>query len=499
MSEIEKIDTEGRKAGPAAFLYSEGSNYNITYYVPVRQALRELENQYTCLPTERSITERSPEDRGSEREEDNTTLFMDHKELYIPSDIMDLTPEALSYLDNNQYRISYYIKLRDYYREKQEYEDKLRRHNAGEKEVFQKKVDPLLFYSDESADLTAKALSELDGNQHRMSYYVELEDYYKKAREYREKMLYYQAGNKEAFKEKILSPVFYSSESTDLSAYALSEIDGKKFRSSHYQKLREYQKEREEYERKLLFYKMGETDIFERKDAEFIPVDIYKLSAEALSYIDGNKYRLSYYKNLEKYYEELQDYNVKLARHNAGYEDAFQEKSDTLPSYSREKLDLSARGLSEMDGRRYKISYYQKLRDYYKETEEYERKKLLYFAGDKDAFKSEEEEYINTKDKIEFSRDNDLWTPKFNDMIAALKGKLAPYFMDNLFETLGKIDKRFEPVIANSPLIRLYLTCSTEVTPEDELLRELEKVQSLIDVQLSEEGMGILKKSYKIH
>jgi len=481
-----EIDRE-RRQGPAAVISGEGNHYNITYFVPAQQAMEAIDKHYTVkIPPGKSLL---PSEETTEEDKNNAPLLSDHRELYLPSDIMDLTVEALAYLDNNQYKLSYYIKLKEYYREKQEFEEKSHSQEEGDKNTFTEKSDPLLFYSKERSEMTAKALSEMDGNQRKMSYYVELEDYYKKTREHEDKMLYYNAGDRDAFKDMPSPLMFYSRESMDLSAKAMSEIDGKQHKMSYYEKLRTYQSEREEYERKLLLYELGQTDIFEKKEEHTLPEDKYALSPEALCHIDDQQHKFSYYEKLSNYYNEIQDCNKKLEEHN--FDDPFNASINSLLLEAKESITLSAKALSELDGRQHKMSYYEKLADYNREVEEYERKTALYNAGDRDIFENEEvinakdivaigpqkeEEVIDIKDEVTIGSDNKdtkIWTPGFNDMISALKGKLSPYFIDNLFETMQKVDKTFDPSLSRFPLLKLYLTCSTELVSEEELLKEL--------------------------
>ncbi|MEQ8190633.1 MAG: hypothetical protein ABRQ39_21885 [Candidatus Eremiobacterota bacterium] len=483
-----EIDRE-RKQGPAAIISGENNQYNITYFVPAQQAMEALDRHYTVkLPPGKSLL---PHEEATEEDRENAPLLSDHRELYLPSDIMDLSVEALACLDNNQYKLSYYIKLKEYYREKQEFDTKSHGKDDKETNTPSETMDPLLFYSKERAEMTAKALSEMDGHQRKMSYYVELEDYYKKTREHEDKMLYYNAGDRDAFKDKPLPLMFYSGETTDLSAKALSELDGKQHKMSYYEKLRKYQAERAEYERKLLLYELGQTDIFEKKEEDTVPQDKYAPSPEALCHIDGQQHKFSYYEKLSNYYREIQDCNKKLEEHN--FDDPFNASINSLFLEEKERVTLSAKALSELDGKQHKMSYYEKLARYNRELEEYERKTDLYNAGDMDVFEKEEvilakdivtigpqkeEQLIDVKDEVTIGSGNKntakIWTPDVNDMISALKGKLSPYFIDNLFETMQKVDKTFDPSLNRLPLLRIYLTCSTELVSEEELLKELQ-------------------------
>lgn len=539
MEEVEKIQSDGRKGGSTAFIGAEGSLYNITYFIPIQEAIRVLASN-----TEPQNTINT--DPPSIEKKENISLLNENRELLLEPNTFDLSPKALSHLDNNKYKISYYVKLSDYHREKQEYDQKMQRYEAGDKEVFQEKADPLIFYSKETPEMSAEALSEMDGRKYKMSYYMEMEKYYRDTREYDEKMIRfksgdekafevkrepvvyskdtpelsasalseldgkrykmsyytelekynrelkeydealmrYNSGDKEAFEKQMDPMMFYSKDSVDLSSKALSESDGKKYKMSYYEKLRAYQKEREDYEKKLLLYHSGEKDIFEKKETEPVINDAYSLSAEALSYADGKKYKMSYYEELKKYYDDIQDYNRKMALHNAGDEDAFKEEASPPVLSSKDTSALSAKALSELDGKKHKMSYYKKLENYYKELEEYEQKKILY---DKGAYKVDEEsegETISTSDKVEIDfntgnqkkkKSKKTWTPEFEDMVAAMKGRVAPFFMDNLFSALSDVDGEFERKFA-APMIRVYMDCSTEITPEEELLRELEKV-----------------------
>jgi len=517
---------------PAAFISTDGNNYNITYYVPIDEGVKNFQNQ----SLQQQIIDTEP---PSTEKELNLPFLLDNKELFMASDFFDLSEHALAYLDNNRYKISYYVQLRDYYREKQEYDQKLYRYHSGDKEAFEEKPgdllfssqetsdlsaaalseadgkrykmsyyielekynrevkeynekmrrfqagdkdafegkpDSLLFHSKETSDLSAKALSEADGKKYKMSHYIEMERYHKESRQYDEKMLRFQAGDKEAFEDKPDPLMFYSKDRIDLSARGLSEADGKKHKKSYYAKLREYQIEREEYEKKLLLYHAGEKDIFERKEKDLVITDEYSLSAEALSYADGKRYKMSYYKDLERYHKEIQDYNRKLALHNAGHSEAFNEKSDPLMFHSKDRSDLSAEGLSEADGKKYKMSYYIKLKDYYKELEEYEIKKLLYDRGyDINQVGNKEVQFTGSDGFDENKSDREIWTPAFGDMISALNGRMAPYFMDNLFDTMRKVDGEFERKFA-PPAIRVYMDCSTEIVSDDELYKALEKI-----------------------
>ena len=344
---------------------------------------------------------------------------------------------------------------------------------------MKKKAGPLLFLSKEKSSLSAEALSEADGKRYRMSHYVELEKYNRELEEYNQKMLKYQAGDKGAFEEKLDPLLFFSKEETSLSAKALSEADGKRYRQSYYDELRQYQIEREEYERKLLLYHSGEKNIFEKKEKERVLLEGYSLTAEALSYIDGKKYKMSYYRDLEKYNRELQDYNRKLALHNAGHEDAFSEKADPFIFYTKERSSLSTRALSLSDGKKYKMSYYKKLKNYYEELEEYEIKKLLYQTGQEENPFGDKKVLLAQSDIVEnnFSMKNlsdKIWTPRFKDMIAAINGRFAPYFMDNLLSAMRKVDGEFERKFT-TPAIRVYMDCSTEIIPEDELFEVIKK------------------------
>ena len=37
---------------------------------------------------------------------------------------------------------------------------------------------------------------------------------------------------------------------------------------------------------------------------------------------------------------------------------------------------------------------------------------------------------------IGFKETDKIWTPPFSDMVSSVKGKVAPYFVDNLFQTM---------------------------------------------------------------
>jgi hypothetical protein len=58
-------------------------------------------------------------------------------------------------------------------------------------------------------------------------------------------------------------------------------------------------------------------------------------------------------------------------------------------------------------------------------------------------------------------------------MICALKGKLSPHFIDNVFETMQKVDETFAPSINRLPLVKIYLICSTELVSGEELREKL--------------------------
>jgi hypothetical protein len=248
---------EQDKTNPAAFISIDDSKYSITYYVPIHDALKELENL---------IVPSGPDTEAEKQStEEEPVLLPEHRELLLSSDITDLSPHALSYIDDNRYRISYYVKLSDYYKEKIEYEEKQEKFLKGDKEVFQEKMDPLLFYSKETSELSAKGLSEADGRKYRMSYYIDLEDYNKKVREYDEQLLKFQAGDKEALEKKMDPLLFYSKETSELSARALSEADSKKYRMSHYIELENYNKKIREYNEKMLKFQGGDKGAFKEK------------------------------------------------------------------------------------------------------------------------------------------------------------------------------------------------------------------------------------------
>lgn len=464
-----EIDRERKQS--AAIISGEKNQYNIAYYMPPQQAMEALDRHYTVkLPPGKSEL---PPGEATEEDRENAPLLSDHRELSMPSDIMDLSVEALAYLDNNQYKLSYYIKLKEYYREKQEFQER------GDKNASHEKGDPLRLYTKERAEITAKSLSEMDGHKKNMSYYVELEDYYKN----KDKMLYYDAGDRDAFKD--VSLPFQATESVDLSAKAMSELDGKQHKLSYYEKLRKYQSERAEYERKLLLYELGQTDIFEKKDEDRPVQDKYALSPEALCHIDDQQHKFSYYEKLSNYYDEIQGCNKKLEEHN--FADPFNASIDSLMSEEKDRVTLSAKALSELDGKKHKMSYYKKLAAYNREMEAYERKTEFYNSDDRDIFErkdeakdlvsiepQKEEEQIAEKDVVTIGSGNrEFWTPDFNDMICALKGKLSPHFIDNLFETMQQVDKTFEPSLNRLPLVKVYLTCSTELVSEEELREKL--------------------------
>ncbi len=470
-----EIDRE-RKQG-AAIISGEKNQYNIAYFMPPNQAMDALDRHYTVkLPPGKSEL---PPGEATEEDRENAPLLSDHRELHLPSDITDLSVEALAYLDNNQYKLSYYIKLKEYYREKQEFQER------GDKTAPDEAKDLFRLYSKERSEITARSLSELDGHKKNMSYYVELENYYKN----KEKMLYYNAGDRDAPGVNSLPLMFQATESVDLSAKALSELDGKQHKLSYYEKLRKYQSERAEYERKLLLYEPGRTDIFDKKDEDRPVQDKYALSPEALCHIDAQQHKFSYYEKLSNYYDEIQGCNKKLEEHN--FADPFNASIDSLMSEEKDRITLSAKALSELDGKQHKMSYYEKLATYNRELEEYERKTEFYNRYDRDIFerkdeakdivtvyRQEEEEQVAVKDEVTIGsagKDKNFWTPDFNDMICALKGKLSPNFIDNLFETMEKVDKTFAPSLNRLPLVKVYLTCSTELVSEEELLKELQR------------------------
>ncbi|HPZ07742.1 MAG TPA: hypothetical protein PL110_06490 [Candidatus Eremiobacteraeota bacterium] len=448
------------KAKPSAFIHTGERGYSITYYIPLEQALKEMAKQ-TVLP------------QPGDEEPGKSSGELGYNELLFPPNNLILSPDALSHLDDNRYSISYYINLFE----------KANKHKAKgdfNKEVDESTPDSILFYSREVQELSADALSEAGGKKYKKSYYIDLANYYKEVREYEEKTLRLHLGDKEAFEDKMDPLIFYSKEVLDLTANAYSEIDGKKYKMSYYQKLSEYQQERREYENKLLLYHAGDKDIFERKEEGSVVKDTHSLSIEALSYVDGEKYDSSYYENLKNYYDEMQGLNDKIIDTNP-YEEEKNEEDEILPPifYSRETQKLSSEALSEIDGGKHRMSYYVELENYYKELQEYETKKLLggYMSVDE-----EEQGYIAPRDIIDMRPDQKkeeetekIWTPGFGDMMATVKGKLSSQVIDNVFETMGRLDGNFNDGII-SPPIKLQFDCVTELVSEDMLMSELNRI-----------------------
>ena len=99
-------------------------------------------------------------------------------DLYMDTDTSDLSAYALSHMDGYSQEFSYYIELEDYYKNMNDYNLKKRLFELGDKKIFQKK-EQIIPFPKESMEISAEALAELDGYQQDFQYYVDLNKYYK--------------------------------------------------------------------------------------------------------------------------------------------------------------------------------------------------------------------------------------------------------------------------------------------------------------------------------
>jgi hypothetical protein len=320
-------------------------------------------------------------------------------------------------MDNDQYDFQYYIDLHNYYKQLEEYEDKLERFHAGDTEVF-KREEIIIPFGKESFDLSSEALAELDEYQYDFDYYTDLRDYNTQIQEYNKKRELFNAGYKDVFNEKeIIIPL-----------------------------------------------KQKNTISFGRES--------YELSADALAFSDNYQYEPDYYTELCNYYREIQEYEHKLELFNAG-QDVFKTENN-ITVFSKESSELSAKALAHADGEQYNFEYYVQLHDYYKELENYNRNLELFQRGHKDIFKESDKigRYI---DKAELSVNMEtqkIWVPPLKDLIAFSRGKLPFYFLETLLYMFNSSSE--ESFDENN--IEISMKCNTGIINEiefDELRKDI--------------------------
>jgi len=362
----------------------------------------------------------------------------------FPRDYTEMSGEALAEADGHRYDFQYYMDLHKYYKDMEDYEKKLELYRRGDKEIFNRE-EKIIPFGREVSSLSAEGLAEMDDYQYDIQYYRDLENYYIELEEYNRKLDLYHGGDKEIFEreEKIIP---FGREISNLSAEGIAELDGYRYDFQYYKDLSDYYRKSEEYERKLELFYSGDKDIFNRPEGPWpFGKEHCSLSGEALSELDGHQYEPDYYKDLSNYYEEIQEYERKLELFNAGHKDIF-EKEETPPASDKEQVALSAGALADIDGHKYDFQYYIKLENYYKELEEYERKMTLFKADQKDIFTETEDGDTRNIDRVEIEEDKvyeKIWTPSLEDLMAFSRGKIPPYFMDTLFYMLRRVDMEF--------------------------------------------------------
>ena len=233
-------------------------------------------------------------------------------------------------------------------------------------------------------------------------------------------------------------------------------------------------------ERKLALFHGGHKDIFKREE-KIIPFERERseLSPEALADVDGYRYELDYYRDLSRYYKEIQEYDIKLELFNSGHKDIFQKKEIIVPP-GQEISDLTPEALADLDGYQYKFDYYIQLKDYYKEVEEHARKEELFNSGYKNIFKEKEEialRYIDIVETGKEKKEEKIWTPAIEDLLAFSGGKTPPYFLDTLLYMLKRVDKDFERKFRGEN-IKLAIDSKTEVMRLKDFLRLKKTIQS---------------------
>ncbi|HPZ08219.1 MAG TPA: hypothetical protein PL110_08900 [Candidatus Eremiobacteraeota bacterium] len=452
-----EIDSADLSAYALSFL--DGRKQDFNYYV-------DLANYYK----EKAENEQKSRHLHQDGEEIAQAINMD---ILLPSDKTSMSAEALARMDGYQYDFQYYVDLANYYKDMEDYEQKLAAIKRGDDET-----QPLIPLERESFSLTPEALAYTDGYQYDFNYYIELSSYYEKSREYQRNKDLFDAGFKDTFKDSNLK-ISSGKERTSLSAEALATADGYQYDFQYYKNLSEYYKEAEEYERKMELYNAGEKDVFQKQETGLtLERESFELSPEALAHADGYQYDLDYYKNLSKYYSDMEEYNRKLELFNTGDKEIFKRKIE-IGQLEKEKVFLSAEALAKIDGYQYDFQYYIKLENYYKELDAYNRKKELMELGIKDIFESSKEE-IELIDKIELGvKDERIWTPSIEDLLAFSRGKSPPYFLDTLLYMLKRVDTGFNDKIRGSNL-RLRMDWNTKVMESKEFEDLMEEIQSKI-------------------
>ena len=400
-----------------------------------------------------------------------------------PEDVSSISAEGFAASDGNKYDFQYYVDLAEYYRQMEEYEKKLELFNKGDKEVFNRKEISIPF-GREYADLSAESLAIADKHRYDMKYYEDLSNYYIEMEEYNKKLDLFNRGDINIFNQRAITSV---RESYELSPEALSTLDRYSYDLKYYEDLSDYYRDSQEYEKKLERFNAGETDIFKQNNSQ-MTFDSYELSAEGLSEADGAKYDIEYYKQLNQYYKDTQEYNRKLALFNGGEHDIFERKEE-LPSV-KESSDMSPKALACLDGNKYDIQYYIDLHNYYRELDEYNRKLDIYNKGDKYIFERKDDEIISTFDKIEIKgkeKKEKIWTPSMEDLLAFSGGKISPYFLDTLFFMLEEVDKEFSSKARTSGFI-ITMKAGCEVINPEEFMDFRKTLESkLINHQIIEE------------
>lgn len=490
------------------------NRYEVNFYMPVDYYYQKIKKIDENLSIEKSNKE-SP-----------FSIPPFCYDLYMDADMSDLSAYALSHMDKNKYELNYYVDLSNYYKEKADYDRKKRLFELGDKEIFKRKEEPFSAPKDVSS-ISAEGFAASDENKYDFQYYVDLAEYYREMEEYEKKLELFNKGDKEVFNRKERD-ISFGRDYAGLSAEALAIADKHRYDMKYYEDLSNYYMEMEEYNKKLELFNSGDINIFNRKDQimtplresyelspdalatldsyrydfkyyedlsdyyrdsqeyekklerfnagetdifkqnKRCPVDCYELSAEGLSASDGAKYDMEYYKQLSQYYKDTQEYNRKLALFNEGEKDIFERKEEELPV--KETSDISPNALADLDGNKYDMQYYVDLHNYYRELDEYNRKLALYNKGDKYIFERKDEEIINIRDKTEIKgkeKKEKIWTPSLEDLLAFSEGKTSPYFLDTLFYMLEQVDGEFRNRKSISNFIITMESESEVINPEE--------------------------------
>lgn len=177
----------------------------------------------------------------------------------------------------------------------------------------------------------------------------------------------------------LCNELFMDTDSIEFSAYALSHLDGARQSFDYYIDLAHYYKEKAEKTSRKTQIEPGdkETSVSDRAVEILLPKDKMSMSADALARMDGYRYECQYYVDLENYYKAMEEYEQK----------AFKIEHDFFIIPEKESFSLSPEAIARLDGFQHETQHYINLSSYYEKTHEYERKKALYDAGDKDIFK----------------------------------------------------------------------------------------------------------------